>query len=148
MKINHLPPSGAQPFTEPDGSSRAVSEPGRFVTDLAQSQEKMSRHRLDSLLGEITSQGKRLSQTPTYSELKAYRTLVSRFLGEAVGQMYSVESQNGWDRQGRQKTYTTIKNIDKELVALTEDVRIGQERQLSIAARLDVIRGMLVDVYT
>lgn len=148
MKINQLPLSGSPPLAESDGSSRATHDPRRFVSELSQTQEKLSRQRLDALLGEITNQGQRLSQTPTYSELKAYRTLVSRFLGEAVGQMYSVESQNGWDRQGRQKTYTTIKNIDKELIALTEDVRQGQERQLSIAARLDVIRGMLVDVYT
>ena len=147
MKINHLGSAVPQPITDAE-NARVSSSPGRFSVDLSQSQEKMSRKRLDALLGEITDQGQRLSQTPTYAELKAYRTLISKFLGEAVGQMYTVDSQAGWDRHGRRKMYTTIKNIDTELAGLTEDVRLGQERQLSIAARLDAIRGMLVDLYT
>lgn len=148
MKINPFAAPGSQLISDTEGNARPVSAQGRFTADLAQTQEKLSRRRLDQLLGEITAQGKRLSQTPTYSELKAYRTLVSKFLGEAVGQMYVVDSQAGWDRHGRHKMYTTIKKIDSELSQLTEDVRQGQERQLSIAARLDGIRGMLVDLYT
>jgi uncharacterized protein YaaR (DUF327 family) len=44
--------------------------------------------------------------------------------------------------------YTTIKKIDHELTELTEDIRQGQERQFAIVARLDGIRGMLVDIYS
>ncbi|KYZ76286.1 hypothetical protein AXX12_07555 [Anaerosporomusa subterranea] len=148
MKINPFAPSGAQTFNEPEANSRTGSGQGQFMVDLAQSQGKLSRRRLDAFLDEITAQGQRLSQTPTYSELKAYRTLISKFMGEAVSQMYTVDSQAGWDRHGRQKMYTTIKKIDHELAALTEDIRQGQERQISIAARLDGIKGMLVDLYS
>jgi uncharacterized protein YaaR (DUF327 family) len=148
MKINPFIPSGAQTFNEPEASSRTGSGQGRFTVDLAQSQGKLSRSRLDAYLQEITAQGQRLSQTPTYAELKAYRTLISKFLGEAVSQMYTVDSQAGWDRHGRQKMYTTIKKIDHELTELTEDIRQGQERQFAIVARLDGIRGMLVDIYS
>jgi uncharacterized protein YaaR (DUF327 family) len=148
MKINPFAPSGAQTFSESEISSRGGPGQGRFTVDLAQSQGRLSRHRLDAFLADITAQGQRLSQTPTYSELKAYRTLISKFLGEAVSQMYTVDSQAGWDRQGRQKMYTTIKKIDHELADLTEDIRQGQERQISIAARLDGIKGMLVDLYS
>lgn len=148
MKINPFIPANAQTFNEPEASARAGSGQGRFMVDLAQSQGKLSRDRLDAYLQEITAQGQRLSQIPTYAELKAYRTLISKFLGEAVSQMYTVNSQAGWDRHGRQKMYTTIKRIDSELVELTEDIRQGQERQLNIAGRLDVIRGLLIDLYT
>jgi uncharacterized protein YaaR (DUF327 family) len=148
MKINPFATSGKQPFTEPEANARAASGQGRFTAELSQSHEKISRKRLDMLLGEIAAQGQRLSQTPTYSELKAYRTLISKFLSETVEQMYTVESRAGWDRHGRQKMYTTIKKIDSELSELTEDVRQGQERQLSIAARLDTIPGMLIDLYS
>lgn len=146
MKINQYIPAGSQAFAESEGGNRVGSGQGRFSVDLAHSQEKLSRRKLDALLGEITAQGQRLSQTPTYAELRSYRNLISKFMSEAVGQMYTVESQAGWDRHGRQKMYTTIKQIDKELAELTEDIRIGQERQLSIAARLDGIRGLLVDI--
>ncbi|MDU4961710.1 MAG: YaaR family protein [Sporomusaceae bacterium] len=148
MKINPFIPSGAQNFSETEASPRTGSAQGRFMADLAHSQGKLSRSRLDAYLQEITAQGQRLTQTPTYAELKSYRTLISKFLGEAVGQMYTVDSQAGWDRHGRQKMYTTIKRIDTELAELTEDIRQGQERQLNIAGRMDIIRGLLIDLYT
>ena len=106
------------------------------------------RQRLEELLGKIQQQGKRLGQTPTYSELKAYRELVKKFMSEAVGQMYDVESGAGWDRRGRQKSYTLVNKIDETLESLTEDVKLGQERQLAILEKMDSIRGMLVDLYT
>ncbi len=70
-----------------------------------------------------------------------------KFVGEAVGQMYTLQSQAGWDRHGRQKIYTIVKKVDETLESLTEDVRQGQERRLDIMAKQDAIRGMLVDLY-
>lgn len=148
MKISPSIPSGTHTFNESEPSSRVGSGHGRFAVDLTQSQGKLSRDRLDAYIQEITAQGERLSQTPTYAELKAYRTLISKFLGEVVSQLYTVDSQAGWDRHGRQKMYTTIKQLDDELAGLTEDIRQGQERQMAIAARLDGIRGMLIDLYS
>ena len=62
--------------------------------------------------------------------------------------MYDVESGTGWDRRGRQKAYTLVRKVDETLESLTEDVRSGQEKQLDILAKMDSIRGMLVDMYT
>ena len=95
----------------------------------------------------ITDKGKRLSLVPSFSELKSYRELVREFLGETVGRMYSLQSQSGWDRQGRRKMFSIIKEIDATLASLTEDVRVGQERQLEIMGKVDAIRGMLIDLY-
>jgi len=72
---------------------------------------------------------------------------VRQFIGEAVGRMYTLQSQQGWDRSGRQKVYTIIKKVDSTLESLSEDVRQGQERQLDIMAKHDSVRGMLVDLY-
>ena len=73
---------------------------------------------------------------------------MQRFVGEAVGRMYNLQSQTGWDRFGRRKVYTLVKQIDESLSGLTEDVRQGQSQQLEIMGKLDAIRGMLVDLYT
>lgn len=148
MKINKFTGTGPQTLPEHDTAVRVEQSGNQFALDLSKFRDKMSEERLTALLEQITSQGKRLASTPTYAELKTYRGLISKFLGEAVSHMYSVESQAGWDRQGRQKMYTIIKQIDSELADLTEAVRHGQERQLDIMAKLDVIRGMLVDLYT
>ncbi|MDD4600095.1 hypothetical protein SDC9_14758 [bioreactor metagenome] len=147
MKINNLGSANPQPLIEHDTNIRAGKSANFFAADLRQAEDGQSKERLNALLDEITKQGKRLGQVPTYSELKTYRELVRRFVGEAVGQMYNLQSHTGWDRHGRQKMYTIIKQIDDKLAGLTEDVRHGQERQLEIMAKQDAIRGMLVDMY-
>lgn len=148
MKINPFAPSGAQVLSESDGSARVNQQQGRFMAELSHTQGSMSRQQLDMLLDKINDQGQKLKQTPTYAELKAYRKLISQFMNEAVGRMYTVNAQAGWDRHGRKKMYTTIKQIDVELSSLTEEIRQDQTKELGIAARLDTIRGLLVDLYT
>ena len=61
--------------------------------------------------------------------------------------MYSMHTQSGWDRMGRQKAYTTVRKIDTKLEEMAEQIRLGQADQLSIVASQDAIRGMLVDLY-
>lgn len=147
MKINKMGSANLQPIAEHEAGTRTEKTVNFFAADLHQAADGQSKERLNALLGEITKQGKRLGQVPTYSELKTYRELVRRFVGEAVGRMYMLQSQSGWDRHGRQKMYTIIKQVDEKLAGLTEDVRHGQERQIEIMAKQDAIRGMLVDMY-
>ncbi|MBP2650404.1 MAG: hypothetical protein H6Q74_1229 [Firmicutes bacterium] len=147
MKINNLRSMGAKPITDREVTGKPEGSSNLFTSELVKNQEAMSKERLNALLEKLDSQGKRLGDVPTYSELKAYRELVRGFLGEVVSQAYIVQSDVGWDRQGRQKLYSVIKEIDKHLTGLAEDVRVGQERQLNILAKVDAIRGMLVDLY-
>lgn len=135
-------PTDAEPRNKIESSQRG------FAVDLSKEANQQTRQRMEELMGKIQEQGKCLGQTPTFSELKSYRELVKKFMSEAVGQMYDVESGEGWDRRGRQKAYTLVKTVDEKLESLTEDIRQGQERQLAILEKLDSIRGMLVDLYT
>jgi hypothetical protein len=148
MKVNNVRSPNSPKVDNRDGAGKSERPSGQFAADLLNSQDSMSKERLGELLAQITEQGKKLSQTPTYAELKSYREMVRNFLGEVVGRAYALQSQTGWDRRGRQKMYTTIKEIDKHMTDLAEDVRQGQGRQLDILAKLDSIRGMLVDLYS
>ena len=118
-----------------------------FSMELADQEQSMSREAMDRLLEQIDEQGTRLSKTPTFDELRSYRALIQSFIGEAVGSMYELRTQAGWDRLGRQKVYTSVRKIDKKLEELTEKIRLGQANQLDIIASHDAIRGMLVDLY-
>lgn len=148
MKINNLGTAQLPSLVERDSGSKSERAAGHFSSDLLKSQDGQSRERLNALLEEIDKRGKRLGEVPTYGELKKYREVIRQFVGEAVGRMYTLQSQQGWDRHGRQKVYTIIKKVDATLDSLTEDVRAGEERQLDILAKQDAIRGMLVDLYT
>lgn len=147
MKINNLGKSQTPTISDRETAEKVEKTTGHFASELLNSQEQQYQEKLNGLLKQIDKQGGKLSQAPTYSELKSYRELVRSFIGEAVGRMYAVKSDRGWDRQGRQKMFTIIKKIDSTLTDMAEDVRVGQERQLDILAKHGAIRGMLVDLY-
>ena len=147
MKIDGLGTRPTLASRNMDAGHRAASLEGDFASELEDQQGEMSREQLQQMLDKIDEQGQRLTKTPTYDELKEYRTLIKNFVGTAVGQMYSVNNKTGWDRFGRQKAYTTVRKIDRELENMAESIRLGQADQLSIIASHDAIKGMLVDLY-
>ena len=151
MKIDALSTQRQQSMTRETGSgarAHVADTTPEFSTELEDQQSSMSREQLEELLKKIDEQGARLTNTPTYDELKEYRSLVKEFVGEAVSRMYSLHTSAGWDRMGRQKVYTTVRKIDRELENMAEDIRLGQADALSIVASQDAIRGMLVDLYS
>ncbi len=133
------------PRTESETGVRGAS--ADFSTELADQESSMSREAMDRLLEQIDEQGARLSKSPTYEELRSYRSLIQSFIGEAVDGMYELHTQAGWDRLGRQKVYTSVRKIDKKLEEMAEKIRLGQASQLDIIASHDAIRGLLVDLY-
>ena len=151
MKIDALSTQRQQSLTrESSAGGRAhVADTGTdFSAELEDQQGSLTREQLEELLKKIDEQGARLTNTPTYDELKEYRTLVKEFVETAVSQMYALNTSSGWDRMGRQKVYTTVRKIDRELEGMAEDIRLGQADALSIVASQDAIRGMLVDLYS
>jgi len=147
MKINKLNAQGLQRAPEQESVPRAERAGRSFSQDLAFSQDGQYRERMEQLLRQISEQGGKLGQVPTFPELKRYKELVKRFVGEAVGRMYSLSTEQGWDRQGRQKAYTVVRQVDGLLADLTEDVRQGQARSLAILEKQGAIHGLLVDLY-
>ena len=146
LKVDNMTTHGPS-LTRVHDNDKVIDTDTDFSTELANQEESLSSEQLDKLLKQIDEQGARLSKTPTYDELKAYRTLIQNFVGEAVNNMYELHTQSGWDRMGRQKVYTTVRKIDKKLEEMAEKIRLGQSKQLDIIASHDAIRGLLVDLY-
>lgn len=146
LKVDNMTTHGPS-LTRVHDNDKVIDTDTDFSTELANQEESLSSEQLDKLLKQIDEQGARLSKTPTYDELKAYRTLIKNFVGEAVNNMYELHTQSGWDRMGRQKVYTTVRKIDKKLEEMAEKIRLGQSKQLDIIASHDAIRGLLVDLY-
>ena len=151
MKIDAVssqPQSRTMTNRERAMSGRIAGVDTSFSAELNDQERSLTREELEQLLKKIDEQGARLTNTPTYDELKSYRTLVKDFVGEAISRMYSLHTSAGWDRLGRQKVYTTVRRIDEELEAMAEHIRLGQADPLTIVAGQDAIRGMLVDLYS
>ena len=119
-----------------------------FEAELTEQQKEGIPHEeMEAMLKKIDDQASRFTKTPTYDELKEYRTLIKDFISAAISNMYEVHSSAGWDRMGRQRAYTSVRKIDLKLEEMAEKIRLGQSEQLDIIASHDAIRGMLVDIF-
>ena len=131
-----------------DGSTKIYERDSDFSQELfSQQQEGTSHEEMEKMLKKIDEQAGRLSKSPTYEELKAYRTMIKDFVGAAVSNMYELNTSAGWDRMGRQRVFTTVRKIDNKLEEMAEKIRLGQSEQLDVVASHDAIRGMLVDLF-
>ena len=140
----------ASPFELLRGTSdHSLDRELSFETELLEQQQGsgVSHEEMEAMLKKIDEQASRLTKTPTYDELKQYRTMIKDFIGTAVANMYEVHTSAGWDRMGRQRAYTTVRKIDLKLEEMAEKIRLGQADKLDVIASHDAIRGMLVDLF-
>lgn len=107
----------------------------------------------EDILSRIESQGKILVQSPIYDNLIQYKDLVKTFMEKVVRNLYSVEENVTQARAaqlqiGQRKVYILIKEINKNLAELTEDVVKEQGNPIDIAAKVEMIQGLLMDIYS
>ena len=148
VKIGTMP-TPQSPFEILHETGERVQEKdNRFAEELFDQQsEGISHEEMEAMLRKIDEQAGRLSRTPTYEELREYRTMIKNFVGAAVSNMYELNTTAGWDRMGRQRVFTIVRKIDRKLEEMAEKIRLGQSDKLDIVASHDAIRGLLVDLY-
>ena len=106
------------------------------------------REVLKNLLERIDIQGQKLSERMDIGELKRYRSLVAEFMDLAVKNSTKYHKEHTLDGRGRHRIFGIVKKVDTELENLTREVLKNQKDNISVLAKLDDIRGMLVDVMT
>lgn len=118
-----------------------------FVETLKENDLDRRRQACDEILRQIDTLSEELKKAPTPSGVKKYRRLVASFIREAMEQSYELNEETHWDRRGNRKSYITVRNINKALEELTEEVMQREKKQIDLVAKLDEIRGMLLDLY-
>ena len=116
--------------------------------------QKMSRKRVDNdfqsklknLLERIDIQAQKLSERLDIAELKRYRTLVTEFIDLSVRHSSEYQKEHMLDGKGRHRIFGVVKKIDAELENLTREVLKEQKDYIGVLAKLEDIRGLLVDI--
>lgn len=150
MKISDLRHgTGGLPGVDSTGRDKdAEARRADFNEQLVRAQTAENRKQLDKLIKEIEVQGQRLANRRTLIELKKYKEMVRNFLREVVSSGYQVKEEAGWDRRGRYKVHVLVDRVNAKLEELTEEILQKEKSQVDILARVDEIRGLLVDMYT
>jgi len=150
MKIRNVSKETLASLGITDREGRVMTEQtlSSFGDQMHKVQRDMVQQELEKLFNDIEKQGNSLGNSLNLKDLKKYKALIQKFLDYAVNKMYHLKEQPGWDRRGRYKIYTVIETVNKELENLTEMLLVDQQDKISVLAKMDDIRGMLVDIFS
>ena len=100
------------------------------------------------MMQEITMQGKKLGKHMDVRDMKHYRALIKEFMNEIVSRSHEFKRENFLDKKGRHRVYGMIKLVDNKLDELAQELIKDEKDHITILAKVDEIRGMLLDLLT
>lgn len=108
------------------------------------SRDRKNEEQLKELFEDIKKKGNRLVITKCYADVRAYKRLIKEYLESVLNYMYSVRKDiSFWQTQ----YFITVDTVDAKLEELTQ-MLLGEEKEnLNIAATIDEIQGLIVDIY-
>lgn len=149
MDMNNMKISEILTSTQVDPARQRAQGDDSFKFSLISNiMEKDLQERVAAIMGEITEQGKKLGKKTDVRDMKRYRELVKGFLNEVVYRSHKFSRENFLDRRGRHRVYGIIRRIDATLDELAEELLKEEKDHLAILAKIDEIRGMLLDILT
>lgn len=123
---------------------KVISEKKDFSQSFNQARERKSEEQLKEMIENIHKKGNRLVITKTYGDVIAYKKLIKEYLESILKFMYDTKKDiSFWQTQ----YFITIDTIDQKLEDLTKSLLNGEGENLNIAASIDEIQGLIVDIY-
>ncbi|MGE5673430.1 MAG: YaaR family protein, partial [Mycobacterium leprae] len=118
-----------------------------FRQQLVQAQAGELNQRIEQALHEIGSLGARLAVTQSLADLKRYRQAVGMLLHDLTSHTLQVQTETDWDAQTwEQRSMVILRRVNEELENLTSMILAEEKDHLAILAKIDEIRGLLLDM--
>lgn len=137
------------------GGAAAVPEvkvhASQFASELTGVTLRQVQGEIADLVPQVDAAADRLKREHSVYNLREYKSLVKGFLAKVLESLYTMEAQEMKQtaRQrvlGETKYHLLAKQIDRELEQLADDVLNRTKGAIEIAARLDGIKGLLMDL--
>lgn len=130
--------------TSVPAEKKSITVKKDFSQSFNSQMEKKSEQQLKEMFDNIKKKGNRLAITKCYSDVKSYKKMIKDYLESVLNYMYKVKKDiSFWQTQ----YFITVDTIDKKLEELTQMLVDEQKENLSVAATIDDIAGLLVDIY-
>ncbi|HOA79950.1 MAG TPA: YaaR family protein [Defluviitaleaceae bacterium] len=135
-------------ISEVKATKERVTEKDFAFTLLSKIDESELQEKLERMIEDITVQGKKLAEHMDVKDLKKYRTMVAEFMNEVVSRSHKFSRENFLDKRGRHRVYGIVKKVNDNLDELAQEIIKKEKDHLKILARVDEIRGLLLDIIT
>ena len=119
-----------------------------FMSVLGQKRDEVQVEKMNKMLQDIDKQGRKLSESQTVENLRRYKKLVKQFLENAVQNGLELSEERGFNSRGSIKVYRLVKEVDKKLIDLTNEVLAKEKEGLHTLSLIGEIKGMLVNIYS
>lgn len=103
--------------------------------------------RLNLMMEEIVMQGDKIVKRMDVRDMRRYRTLIKEFMNEIVNRSHKFSRENFLDRRGRHRVYGIIRLVDEKLDELAQELVSEECDKIAILAKVDEIRGLLLDIF-
>jgi len=120
----------------------------RFMGVMEKHNQKMQANSLNKLLADIDQAGARLLRSRNFKELAKYKSLVKRFVKEAVDFGMDLKQSQSWNQYGQSRALKTVQTIDAQLIELTGEVVNQEKDAIDLLGRIGEIKGLLINLYT
>lgn len=123
---------------------KIISEKKDFSQSFNQAKDRKSEEQLKKMIEDINKRGNRLVLTKTYADVMAYKRMIKEYLESVLKFMYDTNKDiSFWQTQ----YFVTVDTIDEKLEELTKSLLNGEVDNLNMAASIDDIQGLIVDIY-
>lgn len=109
-------------------------------------EEEGLAERLNLMMEEIVMQGDKIVKRMDVRDMRRYRTLIKEFMNEIVNRSHKFSRENFLDRRGRHRVYGIIRLVDEKLDELAQALVSEECDKIAILAKVDEIRGLLLDI--
>ena len=115
---------------------------------MGQKRNETTYDRLTKKVAEIETQGKKLAENQSVENLRKYKKMVKDFMEDAIKNGLELTEHRGFNQRGSTKVYKLVKEVDKKLIDLTNEVLDKEKKGLDILGLVGEIKGMLINLYT
>ena len=146
---NNVKISQLQQLTQMEApkSQKATDEEFKFT--LIRNIDKADlKEKLTGLMKDIEEQGEKIAKHMDIKDMKKYRTSIKEFMNEVAAIAHEFSRENFLDRRGRHRVYGIIRQVDKNLDDLAQELMKEEKDHLAILGKIDDIRGLLIDIST
>lgn len=144
IKVNQL-----QQLTQVEAPKNNAPQNDDFKFTLIRNiDESKLQEKLAGLMKDIEEQGAKIAKHMDIKDMKKYRSSIKEFMNEIVSRSHEFSRENFLDRRGRHRVYGIIRQVDKNLDELAEELIKEEKDHLAILGKIDDIRGLLLDIST
>jgi len=101
---------------------------------------------LKEALEEVIESGNELVRSPTPSNLKRYKNAIKEFLKLVEKKLYKLSGSFDMT-SGKAKLHVVVEEVNEKLMDLAEKIMKNEWQTINLAARIEEINGLILNLY-